>query len=358
MKKTVAVIMVLTGLFLSQAVMGQSEATVQFLLITPGARATGMGENFVSIADDATATYWNTAGLAFIKERQVSLMHTNWLPQLASDLFFDYATYVQPIEGLGTFGVAVTYLNLGEQSITGEDDPTPLGTFGSNEFAIGTSFGTQLSENGALGLQLKYIRSNLAPEVNNTTQKGDGSANAFAFDIGYLQKNVVIEGLDFGVNLTNLGPKVTYIDKKQADPLPTNLRVGFSYEVLKQEFNRLKIGVEFDKLLVKRYNVIEGETEVTKSDPFYKALYTSWTDDGFSTEMKKVISNLGAEYLYGDMIAMRTGFHYDEIGKVRYLTFGAGLKYASLFIDAAYISPLEQGHPLEDTIQFSLAFNF
>ncbi|MCA9732809.1 MAG: type IX secretion system outer membrane channel protein PorV [Deferribacteres bacterium] len=355
MKKTIAYFLVLVSVIFTQNSFAQSEATVQFLLITPGARATGMGESFVSIADDATATYWNPAGLAFQKQRQISAMHSNWLPQLASDLFFDYLTFVQEIEGLGTFGVAVTYLNLGEQAITSENSPIPTGTFVSSEFAVATSFGTQITENSSVGLQLKYIRSNLAPELSNTSQKGDGSANAFAFDIGYLYKNLLIDRLSFGVNIANMGPKVTYIDKAQADPLPTNLRLGFSYKPIDDEFNRLTVAFEFDKLLVRRY---QDENDETKSDPFYKALYSSLFDESMNTELKRVIANVGAEYWYGDMIAMRTGFHHDDIGKVRYLTFGAGLKYASLYIDAAYISPLEQGHPLEDTIQFSLAFNF
>ncbi len=355
MKKAIFLLLFFSGVFISQNVFAQSEATVQFLLITPGARATGMGEAFVSIADDATATYWNPAGLAFQSQRQISVMHSNWLPQLASDLFYDYVSYIQKIEGLGTFGAAVTYLNLGEQAITSENSPIPTGTFVSSEFAIATSFGTMLSESSAFGLQLKYIRSNLAPELINTSQKGDGSANAFAFDLGYLHKDLLLDRLNFGINISNMGPKVTYIDKAQADPLPTNLRIGFSYKMLDDEFNRLTIAVEFDKLLVRRY---QDENDETKSDPFYKALYSSLFDESLDTELKRTIANIGAEYWYGDMIAMRTGFHHDDIGKVRYLTFGAGLKYASLFIDAAYISPLEEGHPLADTIQFSLAFNF
>ncbi len=348
MKKILVVVAALLIAF-PGAMLAQSESAVPFLLITPGARADGMGEAFVSIADDATATYWNPAGLAFQSRRQVALMHSNWLPQLASDLFFDYASFVYPMEGLGTVGLAVTYLNLGKQIITGEDSPEPLGEFSSNEFAISASFGSNISKNSAVGLTLKYIRSNLA-SVGAGTEKGDGKANAFAFDLGFLKQNLLVNGLSFGVNLTNMGPKVVYIDASQADPLPTNLRLGFSYKLLDQEFNKIRVAVEFDKMLVRKYQ--DGT-----SDSWIKALFSSWTDEDFNTEMKRVISNLGVEYWYSDVIALRTGYHYDEIGKVKYFTFGAGLKYSLYQLDFGYISAGE-GHPLSDTMRFSLAIGF
>ncbi len=344
MKKRLALLLVIVAL--PQMALSQSESAVPFLLIAPGARAAGMGEAFVSIADDATATYWNAAGLAFQSKWEISLMHSNWLQQLASDLFYDYATFIYPMEGLGTFGVAVTYLNLGTQVQTAADSPEPIGEFSSYEFAIAASYGTLLSKNSAVGLSVKFIRSNLA-SVSVGAEKGDGRANAFAFDLGYLKRKFLINGLSFGVNLTNMGPKIVYVDADQADPLPTNLRVGFSYQLLNDEFNKIRLAVEFDKLLVRKY-------EDGTSDPWYKALITSWTDEDFNTEMKKVISNIGVEYWYSDLIALRTGYHYDEIGKVKYATFGAGLRYSIYQLDFSYISAAE-GHPLSDTMRFSLS---
>ncbi|RME00977.1 MAG: hypothetical protein D6814_02470 [Calditrichaeota bacterium] len=349
MKRISAVTIALCLLAFSQASHAQSESAVPFLLIAPGARAAGMGEAFVSIADDATATYWNSAGLAFQTQRQISLMHSNWLPQLAPDLFYDYASFVYPMQGLGTLGLAVTYLNLGKQFITGEDSPEVLGEFSSNEFAIAASFGSPLGKNSAVGVSLKYIRSNLA-SVGAGAEKGDGKANAFAFDLGYLYRNLLVKGLSFGVNLTNMGPKVVYIDAAQADPLPTNLRLGFSYKLLDQEFNKIRIAVEFDKMLVRKYQ--DGT-----SDSWYKALFTSWTDESLSQELKGVISNVGLEYWYTDLIALRTGYHYDELGKVKYFTFGAGLRYSLYEFDFGYISAGE-GHPLSDTMRFSLGIGF
>ncbi len=325
---------------------GPGSSGVLFLLIAPGARAAGMGESFVSIADDATATYWNPAGLAFQERMSLALMHSNWLPQLASDLYYDYATFVKPIGGVGTAGASVTFINLGEQIITGENDPTELGRFSSYELALAGSFGTKIGANSAAGVTLKFIYSNLAPELNNTTQQGDGNATAFAIDLGYLHKQFLFDRLSFGVNLTNLGPKITYIDAAQADPLPTNLRLGFSYQLIKQEFNSLTFSTEVNRLLV-------APNPDGGADPVYKALATAFTDEPLKDELEHFIYNVGGEYWYNNFVALRTGYHYDKVGRVKYIAFGAGLKYSSLNLDFGYISAGE-GHPLSDTMRFSL----
>ena len=351
MKKLYSVLGRCAGLMYAGSALAQSpgSSAVPFLLITPGARASGMGEAFVSIADDATATYWNPAGMAFQNCTKISLMHANWLPQLASDLYYDYATVIHPIKNLGTVGLAVTYINLGEQSITDENGPEVLGTFNSNEFAVSGTFGLKLGGNNSLGVGLKLIRSNLAPEVNNTAQQGDGSAMTFAVDLGYLHKNLLIDRLNFGVNLANIGPKITYIDAAQADPLPTNFRLGLSYELIKQEYNSLVIATEVDRLLV-------SQDADGKAAPVYEAIFTAWSDEAMSDEMKHMIYNIGAEYWYNNFVALRAGYHYDQDGNVKYATFGAGLKYSSLNLDFGYVSAGE-GHPLSDTMRFSLGLN-
>ena len=350
MKKMMCSLVVLALAFPMTAALAQGPGSsgVLFLLIAPGARAAGMGESFVSIADDATATYWNPAGLAFQEGTEISLMHSNWLPQLASDLYYDYATVRHSLGPIGTAGLSVTFINLGDQIITGELDPTPLGSFSSYEMAVAGSFGSKISNNGAAGVTLKFIYSNLAPQVPNTTQKGDGRATAFAVDLGYLHKNFLLDRLSFGANLTNVGPKITYIDAAQADPLPTNLRLGFSYQLLKQEYNSLVISTEFDRLLV-------APKRKGKADPVFKALVTAWTDEPLRNELRHIIANVGAEYWYNNLLALRAGYHYDEVGKVKYIAAGAGLKYSVYRLDFGYISAGE-GHPLSDTMRFSLTF--
>lgn len=340
-----------------------SESAVLFLLISPGARPAGMGEAFVGLADDATAVYYNPAGLAFQRGREVTLMHANWLPQFGNDLFIEFAAYKQHFEGLGTIGVNVTYLNLGKQFQTLEDSPDPVGEFSSYEFAASATYGTQLSEHWGVGIGLRYIYSNLAP-FGAGEEKGDGRASAFAFDLSTLYKMPFAPRLSLGVNLSNMGPKITYIDAAQADPLPTNLKVGFAYRLLNDKYNKLTLVGDMNKMMVNRHK--DGT-----SDPFYEAIFTSpWTikvakttqtsDDKTETEYETMFNGIisgGAEYWYSDMFALRAGYYWDKPGKVTFLSLGAGIQYSLYRFDFSYISA-DEGHPLANTMRFSLSIGF
>ena len=342
-----------------------SEATVLFLQISPGARASGMGEAFVGLADDATAVFWNPAGLAYQSGRELTLMHANWLPQFGSDLFYEFAAYRQSFEGIGTFGLNVTYLNLGKQYHTAEDGPTVLSEFSSYEFAVSGTYGTLLSENWAVGVGLRFIRSNLSP-FGAGEEKGDGRANGIAFDLATLYKFSFAPKLSFGLNLSNMGPKITYVDSQQADPLPTNLKVGLAYRVVDSKYNKLTLVADMNKMMVKRHK--DGT-----SDPFYKALFTSpWTtyenegatdgdEEGDDAQQGEKIFNgilsSGLEYWYSDLIALRTGYYWDRPGKVEFVSFGAGIQYHLYRFDFGYVSAAE-GHPLSNTMRFSLPIGF
>jgi hypothetical protein len=342
-----------------------SEAAALFLMISPGARAAGMGEAFVALADDATAVYWNPAGLAFQSGKEITLMHANWLPQFSSDLFYEFGAYKHSVEGLGTFGLNLTFLNLGKQFITGEDSPEVLGEFSSYEFALSGTYGTLLNENWGVGLGLRYIRSNLS-DVGAGAEKGDGKANAFAFDLSTLYKFPFNPRLSFGMNLSNMGPKITYIDAAQADPLPTNLKVGFAYKLVDSKYNRFTIVGDMNKLMVNRHK--DGTT-----DPFYKAIFSSpWTvvekekenigseDEEQVVAEKKIFNGIlsgGVEYWYSDLIALRAGYYWDQPGKVEFVSFGAGIQYHLYRFDFGYVSAAE-GHPLANTMRFSLSIGF
>ncbi len=315
-----------------------SEAAVLFLLISPHSRAGGMGEAFVALADDVSASYWNPAGLAFQQGSQFTSMYSRWLPQFnLSDLYYLFGAYRQSFEGLGTIAGNITFINLGEQTQTSEVG-TELGVFSSNEFALTLSYGTLLSETFGVGVNIKYIRSNLS-DVAVGAQRDKGRATAFAVGVGLLKKQFLLDNLNFGLSISNMGNKVTFVDADQADPLPTNLRVGFAYRVLDQEFNKLTIVTDVNKLIV-------NKDEDGNTDSVLKAFATSWENDDF-------IFNVGAEYWYADLIALRTGYNYDDAGNVKYLTFGAGLRYATYQFDFGYIAGGENS-PLNDTMRFSL----
>lgn len=340
MKKLSVVVSVLLTLIVAVPnLFAVSEAAVLFLLISPNARAGGMGEAFVAVSDDASATYWNPAGLAFQQGKQFTSLYSKWLPQFnLADLYYLFGAYRQSFEGLGTIGFNIIYINEGEQIITDETGPDPLGTFNSNEWALSFSYGTLLNKDLGVGLNVRFIRSNLS-KVGAGQEKGDGQANAFAVDVGLLKRNLFVNRLNFGFNISNIGPKIIYIDNEQADPLPTNLRVGFAYRAVDQEYNRLTFVADINKLLVHKNS--DGT-----SDSVFKAMLSSWSNND-------IIYNVGAEYWYANLVALRAGYNYDDAGNVKYLTLGAGLRYSIYQFDFGYISAANN-HPLSDTMRFSL----
>ncbi len=362
MKKSVVVVfltvLILMGSY--RPAKAVSESAVLSLMISPGARAAGMGEAFVALADDATATFWNPAGLANQYGKELHLMHVNWLPEFGNDLFYDFASYIHHVEGLGTFGLNITYLNLGEQIHTDETG-TELGKFSSNEYSMALTYGTKLSENWSVGLGMRYIRSNLAGGVQVGAEQGEGVANAFSFDIATLYRMSFAPKLTFGMNLSNMGPKITYIDAAQADPLPTNLKVGFAYRIVESEFNKLTMVVDMNKMMVNRK--ADGTT-----DPFYTAIFTSpWSitdetkdENGEVTSSKTMFNGIisgGVEYWYSDLFALRAGYYWDEPGKVKYTSFGGGIQYHLYRFDFGYVAA-PANHPLANTMRFSLTIGF
>jgi hypothetical protein len=256
----------------------------------------------------------------------------------------------------GTLGGNITFLNLGENIFTGEGGPEVLGTFHSWDMAASVSYGTKLNNNLGLGVTMRYILSHLSP-MGAGAEQGSGIGHSFSVDLGVLYRFWFAPRLALGANLSNMGPKITYVDAAQADPLPTNLKLGFSYKVMDSEFNKLTVAVETNKELVHGYYVNNGAEKEWKTDPFYKAIFSSWSEGSFKEQMNRLVSSMGLEYVYDNMISLRAGYFYDEDGNRKYPSFGAGLKYSMLHFDFAYVAA-EKGHPLSDTMRFSLTFDF
>jgi hypothetical protein len=353
----------------SSALFAQGESAVPFLLISPNSRASAMGEAGVAISNDAAAIYWNPAALAFEDGREVSITHSKWLPQFnQSDLFYDFFTFSDHIESLGgTVAASVTYLSLGEFIRTGSGSPDEIGRFKSYEYAVTAGYGTKISQSLGLGVNLRLIHSALSP-IGAEREQGTGIATSMSFDVAVLYKPTDLEipliglglgdRLSIGANLSNMGPKIAYIDAAQADPLPTNLRFGFGYQIVKSQYNNITAALDFNRLLVRRYSApVDSAGNPTANppppDPFYKAIFTAWGDNG----LKKVTTGGGLEYWYGDpgLIALRVGYFYESpsFGGRKYLTFGAGLRYDIYGFDFSYISAPDSS-PLASTLRFSL----
>lgn len=343
----------------STRIFAQGESAVPFLLIGPNSRNAGMGETGTGLINDASAMFWNPAGLAFQKGIDVNITHSPWLPGLGlSDLFYDYLSAKYHVKKLkGTFGASITYLNIGTIIRTDEFGNT-IGEYKAFDGAFAVGFGTKVTRDLGVGIVTRFIYSKLA--VGNVGgEQGTGVAYNLSFDVSALWRpsktkfKFINDRLGIGLNFSNIGPKVTYVDDAQADPLPSNLRLGLAYDVVKTEFNNLTVTADFSKLIVKRY------TDGT-SDPLYKAIRTSWTGGG-NEILRSIQSSVGAEYWYGNpkLIGLRGGFFYEDPkkGGRKFMTLGAGLRYSLYGFDFSYIQTIEENHPLANTLRFTLSLN-
>ena len=223
-------------LSISSLLNAQSEAGSVFLLISPGARAGGMGEAQVAVANDAYASYWNPAGLAYQEGSELAFMHVNWLPNLADDMYYEFLGYRKSFPNLGTIGGHLIYLNLGEQ-VRMDEYAQYQGKFTSYMMAGAISYSQKINETSSFGLNAKLSYQHLV-ELGTGSEKGKGTSIDFGFDVGYMKKGWLLPTLDLGITMTNIGPKVSFIDPDQADPQPTNLTFGFAYELFNSEVNR------------------------------------------------------------------------------------------------------------------------
>lgn len=320
----------------------ESQAAVLFLLIEPGAKQAGMGEAYSAIADDATAGYYNPAGLAYQdpNKKNLQFMHQNWLPSLADDLYYEYLGYSQYAEGWGHFAFNIVYLNMGEQFYTSEHSSDILGTFRSFDVMASGSYGATMTDNLSLGLTLKGIYSKLS-DTGQGQEKGKGIGSAFALDCGLMYK-APVKGLTFSTVVHNIGPKISYIDVTQADPLPLHVVFGTAYVPVDTEFNKLTIALDIFKPLVRRHG-----------SPI-EAIYKGWNDE--DNEFEQIDFKFGTEYIYNNFMALRAGYSYDKDGDLMTPTFGFGIIYDRLNVDVAYYGATD--NPMQDSMRFSFGYNF
>jgi len=350
---------------------GQSSAL--FLRIEPDSRAAGMGNTGVAVADNANAMFWNPSGLAFQKNTQAGLTHSNWLPEFNAGLFYEYLVGTYHVDGVGTFGGNVRFLNLGETVIR-DGQGQRVGKTSSFQLAVGTSYGYQVSERLGLGTSLRYIHSKLTSGQLQGT--GEGSASTFAADFSALYRTAPFSlggseaTFSAGVNLANMGGTLDFNSSNpDKDPIPMNLRFGPALTIDFDEFNTLTLAADFNKQLVNvEQEVVDGDT-ARVGDPGWVALFKSWgpasgqAKGGDVTQLSLVEQftvGTGVEYWYNDLFALRTGYFYEhpDNGDRQFLTFGAGLRYNFAGVDISYLYTAENNSPLANTLRFSLLFEF
>lgn len=387
------IVLILCGLFIGFNVNAQNNERaittgVPFLLIAADARSAGMGDNGVATSPDAFSQQYNPAKYAFsLKKQGFSVSYTPYLTALVNDISLGQVTYFNRINERSAIGTSLRYFSLGEIQLT-DQEGNQTQIVKPNELALDLSYSLKLGEKFSMGVAGRYIRSNLKiPSQNNDAS----SANTFAVDIAGFYQSDEIAYSSFngrwrgGFNLQNLGPKLSY-DKSLGDTnanfLPSNLRLGGGFDFILDDYNKISTNLEFTKLLVPTPQIPvpvdlngdgdtndPGEDGVAQNNANYNAI--GWTSgifksfgdapDGFSEELKEFTYAVGAEYWYQDSFALRTGYFHEseQKGKRKYFTLGAGFKYNVVTLDVSYLfSASKVPNPLENTLRFSLTFNF
>ncbi|MDO9039304.1 MAG: type IX secretion system outer membrane channel protein PorV [Lutibacter sp.] len=341
-----------------------------FLLIAPDARAGGMGDVGVATSPDAYSQHWNASKFAFMDSQfMVGIVYTPWLRELTNDVFLGGFSFANKIDDRSAWAASLKYFNLGQIDLT-DINGTPEGTEKLNEFSVDGSYALKLSETYSMGVTLRYIRSDLGIESANSTIN---PVNTFAVDVsGYYeseeQSYVNINGIwRGGVNVSNIGPKVSYSNDGQENYIPTNLKLGGGFDFILDRSNNVSINLEFNKLLVPTPSVSQSENGgppyIQEDVNFFSGIFKSFNDapGGFSEELKEVTWGLGAEYMYDNAFALRAGYfnESDLKGSRKYFTVGTGFKFKSSKLDISYLfNASEIKNPLENTLRFSLSFDF
>lgn len=352
---------------------------VPFVLIAADARAAGMGDMGVSTSADAFSQQWNPAKYAFaISKQGVGVTYTPYLSKLVNDIFLGNVTYYNRLNERSAIGVSFRYFSLGEIEAreTAEQEALILSP---NELTFDVSYALRLSERFSMAVAGRYLRSDLKLQIGPEDARAGSS---FAVDIaGYYQSEEIAYN-DFdgrwraGFNVSNLGPKIKYDDVGQENNLPTKLGLGAGFDFILDEYNKVNVTGEVNKLLVPTPQDpdLNGDGEVTSEEvaqnnqdyqdiSFFSGVFQSFGDapGGFREELKEFTWALGAEYWYQDSFAFRTGYFNEsnEKGSRKFLSLGAGFRYTSIGIDLSYLfSTSRVRSPLEGTLRFGLTFNF
>ena len=342
---------------------------VPFLLITPDARAGAMGEAGVAVMPDGNAMSINPAKLAFLERPYgAGLSYSPWLKNLVPDINLAYLSGFYQLDDRTTLGGSLRYFSLGEITLVDEFQ-VQQGTYNPNEFAIDATYSRRFGENFSLGTSARFIYSNLSSGVVNGSQQKAGTA--VAVDVSaFFKKPTVMFGKDAilsaGLNLSNIGTKVSYAETAVKPFLPANMKLGGAATFILDDYNQFAFALDFNKLMVptepirdSNGNIVAGK-DPDRSVP--AGIFGSFADapGGFKEELKEISIATGIEYTYNQQFALRAGYFYEspQKGDRRYFTLGGGLKYNIFNIDFSYLMANQQSSPLANTLRFSLMLNF
>ena len=389
--KKIALLILLTTQFINAQQDSRVITTgVPFLLVAADARSAGMADQGVATSPDSFSQQWNPAKYAFATDKQgFTTSYTPYLTDLVNDISLAQVTYYNRFgaEGRSAFAASIRYFGLGEIELRqNADDPAQI--VKPNEFALDGSYALQLSERFSMSVAGRYIRSQLRiPSGDSNDAK---PASSFAVDIAGFYQGEETAFSDFngrlrlGFNFQNMGPKINYdagsSDDNSANFLPANMKLGAGYDFILDDFNKVSVNIELAKLLVPtpKSADLDGDGLVTTPEEialrdqntadynkinWVSGIFSSFGDapGGFSEELKEFTYSVGTEYLYQDSFAFRLGyFHESPIkGARKFFSLGAGFKYNIVKVDVSYLfSASKVKNPLENTLRFSLSFNF
>ena len=338
--------------------------------IAPDARSAGMGDVGVATDPDVVSQYWNPAKYPFaISRAGVALNYTPWLRQLVNDMDLAYLAGYYRIGDYSAVSASLRYFSLGEVFLDMSDDAMTINPY---EMSVDVAYSLMLSETFSIAAAVRWIYSDLTYDYTSDTAPG----SAFAADLSCYYQNYINLGqrecqLGLGLNISNIGSKISFGGDNNSEFIPTNMRLGASLMIPIDEYNRFTIAADANKLLVPTYpKQDEGESTEDYQERVQKdyydvssisGIFKSFGDapGGFKEELQEIQWSVGGEYVYHDKFALRAGYHHESAnkGNRKYFTVGAGFKMNVFSLDAGYVIATAKSNPLDQTLRFTLSFD-
>lgn len=344
------------------------QTAVPFLTIAPDSRGGSMGDAGVATSPDVNSQYWNPAKYAFAKsDMAIGFTYTPWLRNLINDINLSYLAGYYRFAPDQTVSASLRYFSFGDITFTDGVGNT-VKNFSPNEFSFDVGYSRLFGKTISGAIAFRFIRSDLTGGYSNTTESNAGQA--FATDVAvYYQNGVHLADktgqMAFGINISNIGSKLSYNQDQKKDFLPMNLRVGGRLTLNMDDYNKISGTLDLNKLLVPTPPIVDSTGAIVKGMDndvsVTKGIFQSFYDapGGMSEEIKEITYSIGLEYAYSNQFFVRGGYFHESAmkGNRKYYTFGAGLKYNILTLDFAYLVPSSgRNNPLSNTVRFSLIF--
>ncbi|MCR5711044.1 MAG: type IX secretion system outer membrane channel protein PorV [Prevotella sp.] len=338
--------------------------------IAPDARAAGMGDVGAATDPDVNSQYWNPAKYPFcISRAGISLNYTPWLRQLVNDISLAYVAGYYRIGDYSAISGSLRYFSLGEVMTSMEENAMTVKPY---EMSIDVAYSLMLSEKFSLAAAIRWLYSDLRYDYSEDSSP----ASAFAADLALYYNNYINIGqrecqLGLGMNISNVGSKITYFGDDRSNFLPANLRIGASLMVPINEYNRFTIAADANKLLVP---TVPKQNEGESKEDYERRVIEEYNDvgsiagifksfgdapGGFKEELQEIQWSVGAEYTYHDQFTLRAGYHHqsENKGNLKYFTVGGGFRMSVFSLDVGYVIATAKSNPLDQTLRFTLAFD-